>query len=73
MVRPSLDGIQQLGASKRIQLAEQTWDSIAAAPDVSPISESRIHELDRQLKLHNEDPGAAQAGSTIRSRPTESE
>jgi len=73
MTRLSLDDIQQLSVSERIQLAEQIWDSIVETPDALPIPESQIHELDRRLKLHNEDPEAAQPWSTIRSRFTDSE
>ena len=73
MSRLSLDEIQQLSVSERVQLAEQIWDSIVGTPDALPIPESQIHELDRRLKLHNEDPEAAQPWSTIRSRLTESE
>ena len=73
MPRLSLDEIQQLSVSERVQLAEQIWDSIVETPDALPIPESQIHALDRRLKLHNEDPEAAQPWSTIRSRLTESE
>ena len=73
MVRLSLDEIQQLSVSERVQLAEQIWDSIVETPDALPIPESQIHELDRRLKLHNENPETAQPWSTIRSRLTESE
>jgi putative addiction module component (TIGR02574 family) len=73
MSRLSLDEIQQLSVSERVQLAEQIWDSIVETPDALPIPESQIHELDRRLKLHNEDSEAAQPWSTIRSRLTESE
>ena len=73
MPRLSLDEIQQLSVSERVQLAEQIWDSIVETPDALPIPESQIHELDRRLKLHNEDPETAQSWSTIRSRLTESE
>jgi len=73
MARLSLDEIQQLSVSERVELAEQIWDSIVETPDALPIPESQIRELDRRLKLHDEDPEAAQPWSTIRSRLTESE
>jgi putative addiction module component (TIGR02574 family) len=60
MARLSLDDIQRLSVSERVQLAEQIWDSIVETPDALPIPETQIHELDRRLKIHNEDPEAAQ-------------
>ena len=66
MARLSLDDIQRLSVSERVQLAEQIWDSIVETPDALPIPETQIQELDRRLKLHNEDPEAAQPWSTIR-------
>ena len=73
MARLSLDDIQRLSVSERVQLAEQIWDSIVETPDALPIPETQVHELDRRLKIHNEDPEAAQPWSTIRSRLTEAE
>jgi len=73
MARLSLDDIQRLSILERVQLAEQIWDSIVETPDALPIPETQIHELDRRLKLHDEDPEATQPWSTIRSRLTESE
>jgi len=73
MARLSLDDIQQLSVSERVQLAEQIWDSIVETPEALPIPEPQIHELDRRLKLHSEDPESAQPWSTIRSRLTDSE
>jgi putative addiction module component (TIGR02574 family) len=73
MARLSLEDIQQLSVSERVQLAEQIWDTIVEAPEALPIPEAQIRELDRRLKLHNENPEAAEPWSTIRSRLTESE
>jgi putative addiction module component (TIGR02574 family) len=73
MARLSLEDIQQLSVSERVQLAEQIWDTIVEAPEALPIPEAQIRELDRRLKLHKENPEAAEPWSTIRSRLTESE
>ena len=73
MARLSLEEIQQLSVSERVQLAEQIWDTIVETPEALPIPDAQIHELDRRLKLHSEDPEAAQPWSTIRSRLTRSE
>ena len=73
MARLSLEDIQQLSVSERVQLAEQIWDTIVAAPEALPIPEAQIRELDRRLKLHNENPEVAEPWSIIRSRLTEPE
>jgi putative addiction module component (TIGR02574 family) len=69
----SLEDIQRLSVSERVQLAEQIWDTIVATPEALPIPEAQIRELDRRLKLYNESPEAAESWSTIRSRLTEFE
>jgi putative addiction module component (TIGR02574 family) len=51
MARLSLEDIQQLSVSERVQLAEQIWDTIVEAPEALPIPEAQIRELDRRLKL----------------------
>ena len=73
MASLSLEEIQRLSVSERVQLAEQIWDTIVATPEALPIPERQIRELDRRLKLHNENPDAAEPWSTIRSRLTELE
>ena len=73
MARLSLEDIQQLSVLERVQLAEQIWDTIVAAPEALPIPEAQIRELDRRLKLHNENPEVAEPWSIIRSRLTEPE
>jgi len=73
MARLSLEDIQQLSVSERVQLAEQIWDTIVETPEALPVPEAQIRELDRRLKLHNENPESAEPWSTIRSRLTESE
>lgn len=73
MGRLSPDEINQLTIAERVELAEEIWDSIAATPEALPIPESQRQELDRRLKLHSEDPEAAQPWSSIRSRLTSAE
>lgn len=68
MARLSLDEIRRLSVAERVELVEEIWESIAASPDALPIPEAQRQELDRRLKLHQEDPDAAQPWSSIRSR-----
>lgn len=73
MARLSPDEIRQLSVSERVELVEEIWDTIQASPEALPIPEAQRQELDRRLKLHREDPGAAEPWSSIRSRLTHTE
>lgn len=73
MSRLSPEEIRQLTVIERVELAEQIWDSILATPEALPIPEAQRQELDRRLKLHFEEPNAAQRWSSIRSRLTSNE
>jgi putative addiction module component (TIGR02574 family) len=68
-----LDEIRRLSVVERVELIEEIWETIEASPDALPIPEIQRQELDRRLKLHREDPGAAQPWSSIRSRLTQNE
>ena len=73
MGRISLEELRKLSVAERVELAEEIWETVAATPDALPIPESQRRELDRRLKLHIEDPAAAQLWSSIRSRLTEAD
>jgi putative addiction module component (TIGR02574 family) len=73
MARLSLDEIRRLSVAERVELVEEIWETIEASPDSLPIPEAQRQELDRRLKLHLENPGAAQPWSSIRSRLTQTE
>lgn len=47
---------------------DEIWESIVAAPDSLPLPEAQRRELERRLKLHQEDPEAAQSWESVRSR-----
>jgi putative addiction module component (TIGR02574 family) len=48
MSRRDLD-IASLTAQERLNLLEELWDSLAAAPEAVPLTESQRAELDRRL------------------------
>ena len=48
MSRRSLD-IASLTPEERLSLLEELWDSLAATPDVVPLTESQRAELDHRL------------------------
>lgn len=68
MSRRALDEILELPVPERLRAIEEIWESIVAAPESLPLPESQRRELERRLKLHLEDPEAAQPWETIRSR-----
>jgi putative addiction module component (TIGR02574 family) len=54
--------ILALPVAERIRLIEAIWDSIAAAPDVLPLTEWQKQELDRRLAEFEANP---EEGSTL--------
>ena len=61
MTTTALAEIAQLSVAERIQLAEDIWDTVAAAPDELPLPENQRAELDRRLQAYrnNPEPGAS--------------
>jgi putative addiction module component (TIGR02574 family) len=68
MPRTALDEILELSVPDRLRVVEEIWESIVAAPEALPVPQSQRDELDRRLKLHQEDPEAATPWETVRSR-----
>jgi putative addiction module component (TIGR02574 family) len=68
MPRTALDEILELPVPDRLRVIEEIWESIVAAPEGLPVPQSQRDELDRRLKLHQEDPEAATPWETVRSR-----
>lgn len=73
MPRRPLDEILELPVADRLRAVEEIWESILAAPDSLPLPESQRRELERRLKLHQEDPDAAQPWESVRARFLERE
>lgn len=68
MPRRPLDEILELPIADRLRAVEEIWETIVAAPDSLPLLESQRRELERRLKLHQENPEAAQPWEVVRSR-----
>ena len=68
MSRRPLDEILALPVPDRLRAVDEIWESIVAAPDSLPLPEAQRRELERRLKLHQEDPDAAQSWESVRSR-----
>ena len=68
MGAPSLQSIQELSVAERIQLVEDIWDSIAAAPETLGVTESQRQELDARLEEHRQDPDSGITWNEIKSR-----
>ncbi len=62
----------KLPAGERIRLAQELWDSIVpeaeANPDLLPLSEEQIQELERRLAEHKRDPSSALPWEEVRAR-----
>lgn len=42
-------GIDRLSVEDRLQLVEEIWDSIAASPELAPLTEAQKQDLDRRV------------------------
>lgn len=60
-MKVEISDILELPVSKRIQLAQEIWDSIAEVPEAVSLTDSDKREIDRRLEAYYADP---QAGST---------
>jgi putative addiction module component (TIGR02574 family) len=62
----------KLPAEERVRLAQELWDSIAPEaerePNLLPLSEEQIQELERRLTEHDREPGAAIPWEDVRAR-----
>jgi len=56
MTTKALAEIAQLSLSERIQLVEDIWDTVAAAPDSLGLSEAQREELERRLQTYRQNP-----------------
>lgn len=51
--------IRELSVAERIQLVQDLWDSIAAEPDVLPLTDDQRREIRRRSQAHRANPGEA--------------
>ena len=58
----------QLSISQKLQLVEQLWDSIAAAPEAVPVPDWQKEELARRKADHLQNPGSGISWEEARER-----
>lgn len=62
----------KLPAGERIRLAQELWDSIIPEaennPDLLPLTEAQIRELERRLAEQERDPSSAVPWEDVRAR-----
>jgi len=68
MSRTPIQEILALPVSDRLRAVEEIWESIVEAPESLPVPQSQRDELDRRLKLHQENPDAASPWEEVRAR-----
>jgi putative addiction module component (TIGR02574 family) len=68
MARITHEEIERLSIAERVALVEEIWDSIAAAPDLLPLTEAQRRELDRRLALHEREPDRAIPWEEVRAK-----
>ena len=68
MTKFSLADILELDVSERIQLVEDIWDSIAAAPDSVTLTDAQRVELERRLASHRQSPETASPWEEVKQR-----
>lgn len=64
---------RSLTVAERVNLVEELWEQVAAAPEELPVPEGQIEALERRRLLHRQNPQRAipwsQAESQILKRP----
>jgi putative addiction module component (TIGR02574 family) len=60
--------VLELTAAERIQLAEDIWDSVLAAPDALPLTPAQKKELDRRFASYRRNPSAGSPWTDVKKR-----
>lgn len=63
-----LTDIERLSLAERIQLVQDIWDSIAAAPEQLPVTEAQQQELDRRLDAYQKNPQGGVSWQEIKAK-----
>jgi putative addiction module component (TIGR02574 family) len=58
--------LMQLNLAERIQLVEDLWDAIAAAPQAAPVTDAQKAELDRRLTSYQVRPADDRSWAEIK-------
>lgn len=68
MTHAALAEIAQLSVAERIQLAEDIWETLVAAPDTIPIQDAQRAELDRRLQAYQDNPQTGASWQDVQQR-----
>lgn len=58
----------ELTTAERIQLAEDIWDSVVAAPEALPLTSAQKKELDRRLASYRRNPSTGSPWADVKKR-----
>ena len=61
-------GLDRLSPAERILLVEDLWDSIAASPEATTLSDLHKQDLQRRLDAARDDPKAGSPWEEVKSR-----
>lgn len=60
--------IEQISITKRIQLAEDLWDSILADPESLSVTDEQKQVLNRRLEKHRQKPDTGSTWQSVKNR-----
>jgi putative addiction module component (TIGR02574 family) len=63
-----LADIERLSLAERIQLVQDIWDTIVAAPEQLPVTEAQRQELDRRLDAYRQNPQGGVSWQEIKAK-----
>ena len=63
-----LSDILELEVSERLELVEDIWDSIAAAPEAIQLTDAQRLELDRRLATYRNNPNSGSPWQLVKKR-----
>ena len=68
MGKVSIEDVLELSLPERIQLVEDIWDSIAAQPQSTPLTQAQRDELDRRLDDFHQHPDEGSPWEEVKGR-----
>jgi putative addiction module component (TIGR02574 family) len=68
MSKVSIADVLQLSVAERIQLAEDIWESVAAAPEPLVLTAEQRAELERRLADYHENPNDGTPWEIVKER-----
>jgi putative addiction module component (TIGR02574 family) len=63
--RVDIGEIRKLSVPERLQLVGKIWDSILDAPELLPVSDELIRELEKRLEEHRASPETSESWESV--------